>query len=93
MGELIREDKRHASQFLSPLPPIPVGSLVFWFCPMAICLPYFGQHIRGIPPVDLSLEEQLITVLCFWDQLNFVHLGGMSPKRCLGTIGCMHQIG
>ena len=41
---------------------------------MTICLPHFGQHVGGFPPVDLSLVEQLIAILCFWDQFNLVNL-------------------
>ena len=44
---------------------------------MTIGLPYFGQLIWGIPPVDLSLEEQLVAVLGFRDQFNFVNLPGL----------------
>ena len=60
--------------FLRLLVPVPIGGLGRWFCPMTVCLPHFGQHVGWFPPVDLSLEEQLIAVLCFWDQFNLVNL-------------------
>ena len=94
MGELIHEDKRHMRHFLSPLPPVPIGKLVFWFCPMAVCLPWshVSQHIGRFPPVDLPLEEQFVAVLCFWDQPNFVNLTGLYATM-FKLLDCLPYIG